>query len=179
MKTNSKNLLADLLATIKANTEAAEKFNTLPDEVLNLKPAPDAWSILECLEHLNLYSAFYLPEIEKHLRYNSGNPKADFKSGLWGNYLVKMVIPKEGGKKMKTFASMNPQGSQLGRDVVRVFIESQQDLANYIEMAKSADLNKTGIPVTFTRLIKLKLGDALRFMAYHNQRHVQQALRNL
>lgn len=159
--------------------KAAEKFSNLPDDVLNRKPAPNAWSILECLEHLNLYSAFYLPEIEKHLRNNSGHPKSSFKSGLWGNYLVKMVIPKEGGKKMKTFKSMNPEGSTLNRDVLQVFMESQQDLANYIEMANAADLNKAGIAVTFTPLIKLKLGDALRFMAYHNQRHVQQALRNL
>lgn len=158
--------------------EAAEKFSALPDDVLNLKPVPNAWSILECLEHLNLYSAFYLPEIEKHLR-NPGHPKATFKSGLWGNYLVKMIIPKEGGKKMKTFKSMNAEGSKPNRDVVQVFMESQQDLANYIEMAKAADLNKAGIAVTFTPLIKLKLGDALRFMAYHNQRHVRQAVRNL
>lgn len=178
MKTNSKNLLADLLAIIKTNIQAAENFNKLPDDVLNRKPAPNAWSILECLEHLNLYSAFYLPEIEKHLR-NPGYPKATFKSGLWGSYLVKMVIPKEGGKKMTTFKSMNPAGSKLNRNVVRVFMESQQDLEGYIEMAKTADLNRAGIAVTFTRLIKLKLGDALRFMAYHNQRHVQQALRNL
>lgn len=179
MKTNSKNLLADLLAITNSNCQAAENFGSLPDDVLNRKPAPEAWSILECLEHLNLYSAFYLPVIEKHLRTNPGNQKADFKSGMWGNYLVKMVIPKQGGKKMKTFADMNPSGSRLNRDAIRVFIESQQDFANYIEMANGADLNKAGIPVTFTKFIKLKLGDALRFMAYHNQRHIKQALRNV
>ncbi len=179
MKTNSKNLIPDLLAITKTNIDAAEKFSALPDQTLNYKPTPTAWSILECLEHLNLYSAFYLPEIDKHLKGNKTGRKSEFKSGLWGNYLVKMIVPKTGSKKMKTFPAMNPVGSNLEKDVIKVFIESQQDLISYLEMAKSSDLNKAGIPVTFTRLIKLKLVDALRFMAYHNQRHVQQAERNI
>lgn len=179
MKINSNNLIHDLLAITKANINAAEKFYSLSYEVINYKTAPTAWSILECLEHLNLYSAFYLPEIEKHLKGNKTTPKSEFKSGLWGNYLVNMIIPKPKGKKMKTFAAMNPIGSNLQKDIIRVFIESQQDLISYLELAKSADLNKARIPVTFTRLIKLKLGDALRFMAYHNQRHVLQAEKNI
>lgn len=177
MKTNSTKLLQELENITQANIEAAVGFLKLSEQQLNFKAATGTWSILECLEHLNRYSSFYLPELRKHLSATSDAAKLEFKSGLWGNYLVKMVIPKEGGKKMKTFPAMDPSGSKLDKAVVTQFLENQNELLQIIEVAKSADLNRAGIPVTFTKLIKLKLGDALRIMAYHNHRHVRQAQR--
>ncbi|AWH86708.1 hypothetical protein HYN59_17050 [Flavobacterium album] len=177
MKTSSKSLLQELEKITQDNSNTAAHFLTLSEEQLNFKASPGSWSILECLEHLNRYSAFYLPELRRHLTTSRTETNPIFKSGLWGNYLVKMVIPKEGGKKMKTFTAMNPSGSKLDKAVISQFIETQTQLLGIIESAGSADLNVAGIPVTFTKLIKLRLGDALRFMAYHNQRHVQQAQR--
>ncbi|MEY4902729.1 MAG: hypothetical protein RLZZ292_544, partial [Bacteroidota bacterium] len=45
--------------------------------------------------------------------------------------------------------------------------------------AQHASLGKVRVPVSITRFLKLKLGDTLRFVIYHNERHVQQALRNV
>lgn len=178
MTTNSNQLLEELCAIIHSNIKFAKNFKELDINILNRKPSVNAWSILECLEHLNRYAAFYLPEIEKHLNGNDTNAARVFKSGFIGNYLVKMVIPGKNSKKMKTFSDMNPSGSSLKTDVVDAFIASQLTLLKQLEKAKNLNINKAGIPVTFTALIKLKLGDALRFMVYHNQRHVEQALRN-
>jgi hypothetical protein len=50
---------------------------------------------------------------------------------------------------------------------------------DYIQKASKSNLNKKNIPVTFSRFIKLNPGDTLRFMAYHNQRHIAQAMRNV
>lgn len=177
MKIDSKELLAELECITQINKEAAKQFLNLNEQQLNFKTTSDSWSILECLEHLNLYSAFYLPEISRHLSTSTPKATTKFKSGLWGNYLVNMVIPGECSKKMKTFASMNPSNSKLRKEVITKFIETQNELLQLMGTAKSADLNKAGIAVTFTKLIRLKLGDALRFMAYHNKRHVVQAQR--
>ncbi len=124
MKTDSNELLEELELITKSNITAAKGFLTLTKAQLNYKDSASSWSILECLEHLNLYSGFYLPEISRHLGASSTAPKSQFKSGFIDNFLVNMVIPKEGGKKMKTFAAMNPSGSSLSGEVINVFFES-------------------------------------------------------
>jgi len=43
--------------------------------------------------------------------------------------------------------------------------------------AKAINLVKAKTPVSLTRLLKLRLGDTLRFLVYHIERHVLQAER--
>ena len=178
MKTDSITLLNHLTAIAQSDLSHVTTIQKLTSNQLNYKPNPGAWSILQCLEHLNRYAAFYLPEIEKAVSQNT-IPSLVFKSGILGNMLVSMVIAKEGGKKMKTFAAMDPQDMQLGPNVIALFIANQQRLINALTTARNTNLNKGKIPVTFTKLLRLNTGNALRFTVYHNQRHVQQALRNV
>lgn len=175
MKTDSTILLQELLAIAKQDHQSVTGLQSLTNEQLNRKPTPSAWSILECLEHLNLYATFYLPEIEKAVR-KAHPSKLIFKSGFFGNMLVNMVKPVEKSKKMKTFRAMDPLGKVLPRETLDTFINNHAQLINLLANAIDPNLNKKLVAVTFTRIIKLKTGDALRFMVYHHQRHVQQAL---
>lgn len=177
MKTSNKELLDKLIDITRHNINAAEHLKQLPLETLNLKPNATAWSALECLEHLNLYSNFYLPELQQKITANTKNAPVYFKSGIIGNLLVNMVIPKENTKKMKTFGTMNPNNKPLDSTVINTFLLDQEVLLALLTNSYTTNLNKIVIPVTFSKLIKLKIGDTLRFMVYHNQRHVQQAVR--
>jgi hypothetical protein len=177
MKTDSYLLLNELKEITKQNLQSAAGFKSLSKEQLNFKPSPQSWSILECLEHLNYYTAFYYPYLQDKVNGNTAKKTEIFKSGLLGNFLVNMVIPGGNPKKIKTFKSMDPSLSVLPSGVLERFTESQEEMMGFIEKAYNVNLNKGGIPVTFTKLIKLKTGDALRFMVYHNQRHIAQALR--
>ena len=177
MKINSQLLIQELKTITLWNIEQVESLQNLPLEQLNHKVSSEAWSILECLEHLNLYAAFYHPHINTELI--RGKASEMFRPGFFGNYMVNMIRPKDRIKKMKTFEAMNPNGSVLGYDVIKNFLKSQHILLDYLDRAKYCNLNTGKVPVTFTKLISLKPGDALRFMAYHNQRHVLQAVRNL
>jgi len=49
---------------------------------------------LECLEHLNVYDEFYLPEIEKTINSAKNKSEFIFKSGILGNYFAESMIPK-------------------------------------------------------------------------------------
>ena len=176
MKTDSTLLLQQLTAIAQQDLQTALFFRETKLPGLTKKPTPNSWNALQCLEHLNLYAAFYLPEIEKNLIVATVSQPV-FKSGLVGNMLVNMVVPKEQGKKMKTFAAMNPQENDGGLASLEVFIANQQKLLAFLAQAQKTNLNSRGVAVTFTGFIKLRLGDALRFMVYHHQRHVQQAVR--
>lgn len=175
MQTTSNHLLQELIRITKENVQEAEKFSALSPVVLNARNAPKSWSILECLEHLNRYGDFYIPELEKQIK-TSQHPSSNlFKSGWLGNYFAQSMLVKEGMKPIKTFASMNPIGSTLNKDVVSTFIAQQYTLLELLEKAKNINLCKTKTGISISKWIKLRLGDTLRVVIYHNQRHMVQA----
>lgn len=179
MKIRSEELIQDLIERTRQNINKAELLKTKTDDALNYKLAPQSWSALECLEHLNLYGRFYLPEIAKQIDQSRYPKETDFKSGLLGNYFANSLLPKEKLNKMSTFKSMNPLNSKLGRSVIDNFLEQQIQMLELLNKVHHISLNKTKTGISISRFIKLKLGDTFRVVIYHNQRHIEQAERAL
>jgi len=177
MKIETQLLLQELAAQVKSHIEYATSLEKQTEKPLNARITPDSWSVLECIEHLNRYGNFYLPEIEKQINLSHSKPEAQFKSGLLGNYFAKSMLPKAKLNKMKTFKNMNPIHSMLDKSVLQTFISQQNKLLLLLENAEKVSLNKTKTGISISTLIKLKLGDTFRFLIYHNERHVQQAQR--
>ena len=144
---------------------------------LNYKPAPDSWSILECLEHLNRYSRYYHPALANAIAANSnGTYQQTIRYSWLGKKSLDMVQPQN-TKKHKTVKHMNPNNSTLGRDTIEAFLQHHAELLSLLASAKHANLNKKAVPVEFFRLLKLRIGETLEFVVLHQQRHLQQALR--
>lgn len=175
MDITSKDLIQDLVERTRKNINEAERFNQLPMTTLNWKVSPDSWSVLECLEHLNLYGDFYIPEIKSQIESSKYNNPERFESGWLGNYFAKSMLPKEKLNKMKTFKSMNPIGSNLNKEVLNKFIDQQHMLLDLLDKSKRVNLSKTKTGISISKWIKLRLGDTFRVVIYHNQRHVVQA----
>ena len=175
MKTTSEQLIEDLIERIRQHLNATEKFKMLSDSYLNKRPAPESWSVLECIEHLNLYGDFYLPEIGKRIRNSRYPAEHNFKSGWLGNYFANSMLPKEKLNKMKTFKDKNPIGSRLDRKTLDRFTNQQHQMLKLLEQARNISLNRTRTAISISNLIRLKLGDTFRFVVYHNQRHIVQA----
>lgn len=166
-------LLADLTQRTEKLLEEAIALQSLPAERLKAKPNPSAWNALECLEHLCRYGDFYLPEITKRLDTAPKKPADQFTSGLLGNYFAKMMLP--GAKNIKTFNEMNPLGSTVRKDVVGEFIKQQEEMLDILNRCADYDLSRLKTSISISNLIKLRLGDTLRVVIYHNQRHMLQA----
>jgi hypothetical protein len=176
MKLTNQELIDDIVQRTIANVLEAEKLQTLSVEDLNKKPSADSWSALECIEHLNRYGEFYLPEIKKQfLTSPQVDPTTIFKSGVIGNYFAKSLMPKENLNKMKTFKDMNPNGSELEIDVLDTFIAQQKEMLEILDRSLTLHLKKTKTAVSISSVIKLRLGDTLRVVIYHNDRHMAQA----
>jgi hypothetical protein len=189
MKVQTEVLITDLMNRTKQLVREAEALKEKSEEQLNYKQHPESWSVLECLEHLNLYGRFYLPEIEQRMteQLSLSSPSvplprgrdADpvFKSGWLGNYFANSMLPKQKLNKMKTFKNMNPLNSKLDKKVIDEFISQQEQMLHLLEESRKISLNKTRTAISISKLIKLKLGDTFRFVIYHNQRHMVQAYR--
>jgi uncharacterized damage-inducible protein DinB len=75
---------------------------------------------------------------------------------------------------MKTFKSKDPQRTgEAQSNAIEIFILNQQRFLELVKQSKSINLTKR--VKTTLALIKFKLGDALRFVIYHEVRHVGQA----
>lgn len=153
------------------------EFLPLDSAALNFKPHATGWSVLECLEHLNRYSRFYLPHLERALASAATPLSAQPVRYSWiGKKSLDLVNPTS-TKKHKTLKHMNPHNSQLTEKVLTEFLQHQDNLLRLLTSAAKADLNQKAIPVEFFKLLKMRLGEALEFLVLHQQRHIQQAQR--
>lgn len=179
MKTQSQTLTLDLIETTRQNLNFAELLKQKTDIELNWKQNSESWSVLECLEHLNLYGYFYIPEIEKTILNSKHKSDEEFKSEILGNYFAESMLPKQKLNKMKTFKDKNPINSKLDRKVIDEFINQQIKTIDLLNKSKSVSLNKNKVKITLTKWIKLKLGDTFRFVINHNIRHIKQIENNI
>ncbi len=170
-------LIDDLLTRTEEATASVKKFKELSVDKLQFKKSAEAWSVLECIEHLNLYGDYYLVEIEKQILAQNGKPKATlFKSGFIGNYFANTMLVKNGKMtKMKSPQDKNPANATLSITTIDRFLKQQERLKTLLTQARNIDLTKTKTAISLTKYIKLRLGDTFRFFIYHIQRHILQA----
>ena len=176
---SSEELLDQLRQRTEDNLAIAESFQKLSLEVLQRKSTPKSWNALECLAHLNHFSKYYLPEIRKKITGSKYPAQARFTSSRLGNYFAKGMKPGEKMRAIKTLPSGDPLKfkSPVTPGALNDFIRDQKELLALLDGAAEVDLTKTKTGISITQLIKLRLGDTLRVVVYHNWRHLEQALR--
>lgn len=176
---NSLQLLQTLKNDLQAVTGAAEQLLAEAD-ILNIAQAPGKWSITQILEHLNFYHNYYLPEIEHAFQQRPesiNTSQSVFGTGLIGGYLTKMMQPDATGKvsnKTKALKDYIPEPQLDAEQVLSSFLESQHRFSKLLDKARFYNLNKVRIPMSISKLIRLKLGDLLRVLVIHQQRHLIQ-----
>ena len=181
----------ELLRGLRRDTEeiiqvANREFVPLSPEQLLRKPAPGKWSVAQCLEHLNRYGLHYLPAMQSRIGAAQGRgsrPEPTFHAGWLGNFLVRSVQPMHTGSSRANLRYPSPKAYDPDRtgtttaEALPVFLRQQQTTLALLDAAGGVSLEAIRVPVSITNLIQLRLGDCLRFVIVHNQRHVQQAQR--
>lgn len=177
-KFKSEELINQLQTDVKQIIAAAEHLQTADPVKLNYCPAEGSWSVAQVLEHLNAYNRYYLPAIEKAMIPISRNTSAWFVPGFWGNYFTKMMMPKnvyEIKNKMKAPKNYSPDKGANVETVFKEFFKHQHKLLQLLEVSRRRNMNDIKIPISISKLVRLKLGDTFRFLIAHEQRHMIQA----
>jgi hypothetical protein len=175
---STSDLLKVLTERTEENLRIAETFLALPSETLHRRPRPDAWNALECLAHLNYYSNYYLPEIRKQIqntKYKGAQPT--FTSSWLGNKFAAGMKPGDKMRKVSTPKGANPKNfpHPVTAAALPEFIAYQKETLELLQLAAGIDLTRTKTGTSLTELIRLRLGDTLRVVIYHNWRHIEQA----
>jgi hypothetical protein len=166
-----RNLQADVCQTLVwASQLLSETYQ------LNIVPHPGKWTIAQVIEHLNTYNNYYLPQIAN--AYSQYQPivglTPDFKTGIIGGYLTKMMEPDNTGQvsnKTKAFKKHIPAVQLNAGQVLQNFIKGQEQFLALLKQAQQYNLNQLRIPMSISPLIRLKLGDILRVLVVHQLRH--------
>jgi hypothetical protein len=179
----------ELLRGLRRDTEeliriAEREIVPLRPEQLLWKPVPGKWSVAQCLEHLNRYGLHYLPAMQSRIDaalVGGSRPEPTFRSGWLGNFLIRTVQPMHTGSPRANRKYPSPKAYDPNRtgtttaEALPTFLQQQRTTLELLERAQRVNLEAIRVPISITSLVQLRLGDCLRFVVVHNQRHVQQA----
>lgn len=162
-------------------TFVSKKLAHLSDEQLNWKPSSSVWSLNEIFAHLNEYASFYHTSFEKVIeKTRFRKPTLNFTSSPLGAAAwksMKLGKAKNVKRKFKALAAYNPSSNPTlvtGKDK-DTFLVAQDELHRILELARTINIRKAKTGLSISKIIKFRLGDAMCFVVYHNQRHIQQA----
>jgi hypothetical protein len=157
--------------------DVMQSFGGLSRDQLNWKPAPDSWSVGQCLDHLIKSNEEFYPELDKlaaGARKNTFWQNWSPLSGIAGRFLVSSL--KKDGQKVKTNAKMTPP-SDIPADIVDRFLEHQSAFAGKIRATSEREWRKVVLTSPFIKIMTYRMDIGLEALIEHEKRHVRQAKR--
>lgn len=157
--------------------EVREHFGTLDAVCLNLKPAPERWSIAECLEHLRVTDSGYLEfaqRLQRGERIAGALGRVTGLGRLFANLLLGSLTPTP-VRRYKAPAPWQPTQASSTGDEVACFLADQDRLLEAIRAARQLDSERLMVHSPAARWLCYTWADALRIVIAHQRRHVNQA----
>jgi len=139
-------------------------------------------SVAEIFEHLNIMHGAFLRSIGKVMSDAPINARELFNSGWIGNWIYNKMMPRPDGTvfKMRTPRKFHAPASKLdAKAVLDTFMKQLDEFDHVLELCNYVDLQKMKLPLAYPRGLKLRLGDGLRFIVAHSERHLLQARNTL
>lgn len=158
-------------------TQTADLVGGLRDEQLAWRPAPDVWSIADCLAHLNVTNELYMKQIRggiERARAAGLTGAGPFRHGWLGDLLVWTMEPPV-RLRLPAPKMFRPPLSLPARKVVERFVRMQDEMQMLLREADGIDLGRVKIASPESARLKLSLGQAFRLLAAHERRHLWQA----
>ncbi|MDA1121043.1 MAG: DinB family protein [Bacteroidetes bacterium] len=174
---HNQELLLELRIKIKNQLSFINKeIKDLPFDTLKFRPAKGKWSILDCIEHLNLTFDIYLPRVKAAV--DSANKKSNnYSSGFFGDRMVTAMEPIKNtiNNPMQTFRNMNPERSKRDpRTTIVQFYQYMEALEEQLLKSEDLDLGRPKVKSAIGLILRFKLGDCYRFLLAHSERHLLQ-----
>ena len=160
-----------------AAADARALFADVGEAAFRWRPSPKAWSMAECLDHLNVVGRKYLKAIDHAME--DGRRKGllgtgPFRYGLLEGFVVRtMDAPPM--FRMKTPRSFVPAASASPAEALDAFVALQRELQERLARADGLDLAKVKVRSPVSRHLKFSLGKSFAAMAAHQRRHLWQA----
>lgn len=176
--------LADISSELN---RALDRFRRLadatPETVWGTRADPMAWSVAECIAHLNLTSRAYVLLLRKALadaRALGASAPTHYRRTFVGFVISAMTgpLPKIGGVRLgkaKTVPAFVPQGDLPKATIVADFEALQSDQLEIVRAALGLPLDRVRVQSAFVRSVSYDAYSALLILPRHQHRHLDQA----
>lgn len=151
----------------------------LTDAQFAWRPAPDSWSVGECIDHLNATARSYLPLMDEGIAeairrglYGAG----PYAYNVIGRVLVHLFGPRV-RVRAKAPGPFLPASGRPRHDVLAAFRAYQVQYIDRLRQANGLDLARARVSSPVKRWLRIPLGSSFALMAAHERRHLAQARR--
>jgi DinB family protein len=150
----------------------------LTDAQFTWNPRPNAWSVAECIDHLNVTARMYLPVLDEGIanairqgQYGEG-PYAYW----WlARMFVRMLEPPPRWFRTKTPAAFRPPAGRTRHEIMAAFRAYQVQYIDRLRQANGLDLAGARARSPVASWMVFPLGCGFAAMAAHERRHLWQA----
>lgn len=156
--------------------KVTERFGDMVRKQLMWQPEFDKWSIGQCLYHIWLTNEKYLKILDPTVRHTAilGSTE-EYRSRWLGRRFIGLVGPR--GIPGKVPRALIPVYDDVPEDIVQRLEKQFETFQILIEHCKGKDLMKIRIHSPFMLFIRFQVGDILKALEQHNERHIAQATR--
>lgn len=178
MKRNRTEVTQQVQHAMAEANEQVRRLQQQPTDTLRHRPRPDAWSALDCVEHMNLFYDDYLPRVEAAVQRATPSEKPTYSPGFFGQKMIDSLRPQQGKRRMKikTFKKMTPATDNKPPEAVfTAFFRHHAHLETLLAQAASLNWNRAKVASAIGPMLRFKLGDCFRLLLAHTERHLLQA----
>jgi hypothetical protein len=169
--------IVDQLLAVEGEAELL--VSALDDEQCNWSPAPGAWSIAQCLDHLNVSNARYFEAICVAVEEAQGRGwtrTGPIVTSWFGRRFIAMLEPPV---RMKTRApkTIRPAARRHNAEIWPDFVRQHTHMRACVEQWGDVDMNRARFRNPLGPYGVVRAGTGLRIIAAHDRRHLWQASR--
>jgi hypothetical protein len=157
--------------------QAKELAEGLNESRFNWRPAPNQWSIEECLAHLITVGSKEVIAIEDAIargKERGITGAGPFSYGPLERFILDMTEPPV-RQPMSAPMRFRPLHGQPVTAVLPTFLHLQSQLILRAEAAEGLDLRRVKVATPISRILRLSLGAMFAQIAAHERRHLEQA----
>jgi uncharacterized damage-inducible protein DinB len=161
--------------------EAAALVAPLSDEQFAWQPAPDAWSVAQCIDHLNATARAYLPSLDEGIAdaiRQGQHTDGPYRYNWVGRLMVYAMSPSTRFRGKAPQAFRPPEGRRRP-EIMAAFAAYQVQYVDRLRQSSGLDLATARVTSPVARWLRVPLGSAFAMMVAHEQRHLAQARRVL
>ncbi|MDB5281845.1 MAG: hypothetical protein JWO06_920 [Bacteroidota bacterium] len=146
-----------------------------PDDILNKKPSPQAWSVVQVIEHLMASEELSLKYLQKKTQDTSKSKNAGL-TGKWRLFITKAMFSVP--VKFKSPALLNPPADFVSlNDLETKWEQIRHDLFQLLSKLPAKDLQKDIWKHAVAG--KMNVFQMVEFFNFHFKRHRKQITRTI
>ena len=168
-----------LLSELEASDARAIALATpLTLEQLNWQPAPERWSVGQCLEHLAITNEVYLPPLADALAGPpAGGVAARNRSRMVraGFFIRHYIAPSPQTRRTRAPRKIRPVLSRVEPSILDRFLNGNRQMRDLVRRAAAHDVNRIRFRNPFIPLLRFRVGTGFEVTSKHESRHLLQA----